>query len=201
MDHSKHGMLLIATCATIPLAFYTVYFLILETSSWPSGGIYFLSDDALCFFRQYIKESSGSNMARYMSCLLIFTDIVFVSVCASQLMLSGDAEAEQYVCRDGSLCITPATMACIFTMPLLCNVVGFLHSIIYTPKRFIEFLESTDNSTLCPRNIHIADYEAARASTELLYIHPTIVYSVLLIAVLCVGVYVFYRINSHIAHR
>ena len=100
MERLKITVLFSTVIIAAPLIFYTVYFLLLEISKVHSTVMYFMSKNALCFFRHYLDYNTDDHLRR-MSWMMAFTDCVFIAVCISQATRDTEAEADKKVCRDG----------------------------------------------------------------------------------------------------
>ena len=199
MERLKINLLVLIVIITISLIFYTVYFLLLEVSKFHSTCMYFMPNNALCFFRHYLYYNTDDH-ARSMSWMMVFTDCVFIAVFVSQFTRNTDPDAEHEVGRDSLICVAPATIACIFTIPLLCTIVSFTLNMISVPEGFVNFLDTqVGNRTICREHSLPYGDENMRDSVVFLYMHGLAVFSVLLLLDVCLGVYLFRKVTRHVS--
>ena len=200
MERLKINLLVWTVIITISLIFYTVYFLLLEVSKFHSTSMFFMSNNALCFFRHYLYYNTDDHTKR-MSWMMVFTDCVFIAVFLSHVTRNTHTEAEHEVGRDGLICVAPATMACIFTIPLLCTIVRFTHNMNNIPEGFVNFVDAQGgNRTICREHAWPYGDENIRDSVVFLYMHGLAVFSMLLLLDVCMGVYLLCKVNRHVSH-
>ena len=122
------GVLVYSLILAAILIFYSYYFIYLEFT-YGKSGIYFMSDNALCIFRQFLNtpKVGNTNNTQKISWLILFCDIFFGTICISQLLdysIKINNKVKGLTCNKNTKRLVSGTMACLFLIPLVCIVVS-----------------------------------------------------------------------------
>ena len=166
------------------LIFYSYYFIYLEFTDGKSG-IYFMSNNALCIFRQFLNSDTSKvgnmNNTKQISWLILFCDIFFGAICISQLLdysIKINNKVSGLTCKKNTKRLVPATMACLFSIPLVCLVASLSCNMANVQKEVDTYVNTT--TTLQGCNFDNITGQSFQKVT-FVYLHGLIVFSLFMI--------------------
>ena len=166
------------------LIFYSYYFIYLELT-YGKSDIYFMSNNALCVFRQFLNSDTSklgnTNITKKISWLILFCDILFGAICISQLLdylIKINNKVSGLTCKKNTTRLVPATMVCLFSIPLVCLVVSLGCNMANVQKEVDAYVNTT--TTLKGCNLDQITSQSFQKVT-FVYLHGLIVFSLFMI--------------------
>ena len=199
MTQGGLGVLVSLLILAAILIFYSYYFFYLEFT-YGKSGIYFMSNNALCIFRQFLNSDipkvGNTNNTKKISWLILFCDIFFGTVCISQLLdysIKINNKVKGLTCNKNTTRLVSGTMACFFSIPLVCLVISLSCNMANVQKEVDAYVNTT--TTLQGCNFDQITGQSFQKVT-FVYLHGLIVFSLFIIFYILMAVH--FMKNLHI---